>query len=368
MKKRWKYRLANVFLILYTCWGGRLRRRASFEAKQNFNKIALFSSTALGDFLLNTPAIKAIRRRYPNAELILVASQKNQALVEKPNKREFYDRVMYWNNRFTSMFSLVKALKNDGPIDLAIILHSRPPYDVIASIMSGAHYIFRDNLMNMNGVPEFNRWLTNYIVRFHGHYIQRKLDLVSLLGAPINDREMSFPNGIAPLNRETTTRWIGFQLGASKESKTWPVSYYAELAKRVLDNYTDIEIVLIGSSTESVIADQFMTMIDQELKTRVINYVGKTDLQELIKVISAMNLLITGDTGPQHIAITLKIPTIGFFINTDPRETGPYQDQHLHTILSPTQQMLTLAGEKFGARGIIKPVEVLQHITSILQS
>lgn len=47
-----------------------------------------------------------------------------------------------------------------------------------------------------------------------------------------------------------------------------------------------------------------------------------------------MDVLVTGDTGPLHLAITLQRPTVSLFATADPKWTGPYQDLHLHTIIN----------------------------------
>ncbi|MGE9716721.1 glycosyltransferase family 9 protein, partial [Escherichia coli] len=49
--------------------------------------------------------------------------------------------------------------------------------------------------------------------------------------------------------------------------------------------------------------------------------------------INTMDVLVTGDTGPLHLAIALKCPTVSLFATADPKWTGPYQDLHLHIVI-----------------------------------
>ncbi|MGL4860351.1 MAG: glycosyltransferase family 9 protein [Enterobacteriaceae bacterium] len=366
MRRRWKYKIADLFLRFYTRKRGRLCSRDSFTASEDFQRIAIFSSTALGDFLLNTPAIKAIRRRYPCAEITLIASAKNRALVERDETGLLYDRVVYWNNKLQTVNKLVRELTTNGQCDLTVILHSHGPYDVVAAVMAGSRYIFRDNLMRMNGLHEINKWLTNYVSQFYGHYIQRKLELIKALNAPTDDVTMSLPFSITREKQGSEIFLIGFQLGAAKKTRTWPVEYFADLANNLLSYNENIRIAVIGSPQEQELATQLLQLVNPDLKNRVINYSGQTTLRQLIDIIASMDLLIVGDTGPLHIAIALKIRTISLFISSNPQKTGPYQDLHLHSVINPTHQIMDVDKELFSARGIIKPEQVAAQIKEIL--
>ena len=73
MAKKLKIALSNKFLQLYTLFCGRLKPRESFDSKRIFTSIVIYSTTALGDLMFNTPAIRAIKNRYPNAFITLVS-------------------------------------------------------------------------------------------------------------------------------------------------------------------------------------------------------------------------------------------------------------------------------------------------------
>lgn len=73
------------------------------------------------------------------------------------------------------------------------------------------------------------------------------------------------------------------------------------------------------------------------------NYVGTLNLKELVEHISRFDVLVTGDTGPLHIAVALKVPTISLFVTANPAHTGPLQDKELHTVIRvpPEERPLT---------------------------
>lgn len=109
MSKKWKIKVADWFLRRYTAKYGRFQDKATFDGAQQFDNIVIYSTTALGDFMFNTPALRAMRERYPNAHITLVVHKKNRELVE--NGR-YYDRVVYWDSKIKTIRPLLKCCAN----------------------------------------------------------------------------------------------------------------------------------------------------------------------------------------------------------------------------------------------------------------
>lgn len=361
MSKKWKVNLANWCLERYVVKHGRLQKKESFDSRMEFDNIVIYSTTALGDFMFNTPAIRAIRERYPQAHITLVAHKKNSELVENGAD---YDRVVYWDNKIKTVPSLVRELKEFQP-DLAVILHSHLPYDVISAVMSGVKYIIRDNYSS--GISGLEKWLTNYVFHYYGHFVRRKLELISVLGCRSDDPNMFIPSPYQAGNRDPSRLTIGFQLGASTESRCWPVKHYVALADRLISQIENVRFVLIGGPTDVGKANQFMQQLDEKDRGSVEDCIGKTGLQQLITTIDSFDLLITGDTGPLHLAVALKVKTISLFVTADPRSTGPIQDTELHHIMHKSRTGYTLPLEAEGPVGVIQPEDVRDAIFSHLQ-
>lgn len=361
MSKKWKISLTNWFLDRYVTKHGRLQKKDSFDSSIQFDNIVIYSTTALGDFMFNTPAIRAIRERYPAAHITLVAHQKNRELID--NGRD-YDRVVYWNNKIKTLPTLVKTLRQHQP-DIAIILHSHLPYDVISAVMSGAKYIIRDNYSS--GISGLEKWLTNYVFHYYGHFVRRKLELISILGCRSDDPTMVIPAPFQAGNRDPSRLTIGFQLGASTESRCWPVSHYVTLANMLISQLPDVHIVLIGGPTDAGKAQQFMQQLDEKNRNLIDDRIGKTGLQQLLTLIDGFDLLVTGDTGPLHLAVALQVKTISLFVTADPRSTGPIQDTELHHIIHKSRTGYTLPLEVESPMGVIQPGEVRDVVMSHLQ-
>lgn len=326
MKPKKKIFFINAVIAFYSLFNGH-RNKAALSKDLEFKRIAIYSTTALGDLLFNTPAIKAIKKRYPQAKIVFVTSQKNSALVKGS---PWFDEVEVWDNKVKNMHRLLKKLWAFKP-EITFILHANIYYDVLCAKLSGSTYIVRDNFAQ--DPTHLNRWLDHYSRSEDTHIIQRKLNTLACLGCDTTDISMAFPLAIPALPKPADRRRIGFQMGASKPDRCWPVERFAELATLILAADPQTEIVLTGAGQDSGLARDFLALLPDALHPQVTSLIGKTSLTELIQQITTFTLLVTGDTGPLHLAITARTSTLSLYVGANPRHTGPYQDPHLHKTL-----------------------------------
>lgn len=208
--------------------------------------------------------------------------------------------------------------------------------------MTGAPFVFR---CNHPANPYMERWLTNYNGSGHRHTIQSRLDLIAPLQCQFTDSsiEMRVP---CDVTREPSP-WhnVGFQMGASSEERCWPVSYFVQLATELMSADDKIRIVLFGSPGEVHLSEQFIALLPAEFHHRTESLTGKTSMTELTQAVSNVDVLVTGDTGTMHIAIALKVRTVSLFVSAAAHATGPYQDPHLHRVITGfTSPLMTPPG------------------------
>lgn len=323
--KEHKVKYIDWLLSAYHFFKPNLKKGVAINNNMEFQRIAIYSTTALGDFMFNTPAIIALRQRYPNAELLLVSSKKNSQLVENS---PWFSKVLYWDNKIRDAHRLIKGLKQFKP-QLTVILHSYMPYDILCAVLSGTEYIVRDNYRTSDRVLP---WLNHYHKDYNGHLIQRKLDLLSQLGCKNDVIEMHVPVVFERAINDGILK-IGFQLGASETSRCWPVERFVGLAEQLVSRYPSCQIILLGGARESDLEQQFFAISPSAIRQNIVSTVGKTTLLKLLTVIDSLSVLVTGDTGPLHLAVTLKVSTVSLYSEAQPEYTGPYQDQDLHHIL-----------------------------------
>jgi heptosyltransferase-1 len=108
--------------------------------------------------------------------------------------------------------------------------------------------------------------------------------------------------------------------------REWPVEYFAELinmlAKYSDENNLNIKIVIDLLPDEKVIGERIV----EDVGDNVVLYTMKPDFQRYKALIKRMNLLITPDTGPMHIAAALGTKIVCLFSGKSPEDCGPYID------------------------------------------
>ncbi len=118
---------------------------------------------------------------------------------------------------------------------------------------------------------------------------------------------------------------IGIQLGANMEVRRWPVENFVRLAEMLKGEF-DASIVLFGSPSERGLAEDFQRMA----LFPVLDLVGKTTIEELPSFFRGIDLLVSNDTGPIHIAAAVGTRVVGIFMATAFFGiTGPYGAGHV---------------------------------------
>ncbi len=121
---------------------------------------------------------------------------------------------------------------------------------------------------------------------------------------------------------------VAVQLGAARSFRQWGPERFAEvIAGLVRDKGKTV--LLIGSGDECDLAQDVLARLGQ-LGDKVSNLVGKTNIPALAGVLARCEFLLTGDTGPMHLAAAVGTPTVSLFFGTAyPWETGPYGPGHV---------------------------------------
>ena len=324
MKKR-KIYLIDRLLTLYSRFSGRTKLQALQALTPG--TVVIYSTTALGDFLMNTPAIWSLKNRFPTSKFILVSSKKNKDLVSRYN---WFDKIYIWDNKVANFLPLFFKLRRQEP-DLSVILHAHFPYDIMSSVLTGSKAIVRDHYGSES--PVLNKYLDHYSGYFDDHTIKRKLKLIEALGAETEQTRMHLPEVTSSSAATASHRRIGFQLGASKDIRRWPLASFSQLATALLERWPDAEIIVTGTVAEQPLEKQFIESLPLHCRKRVTPMAGKTNLSGLITLIRTLNVLVTGDTGPLHIAVAAKTPTVSLFSTANPRYTGPCQDSDRHIVI-----------------------------------
>ncbi|MFW3441710.1 glycosyltransferase family 9 protein [Aliarcobacter butzleri] len=257
----------------------------------------------LGDAIMATPAIENLIKTYPDAQITLLGSfVSTQAFQGYPNiKKVIVDDTKKSGNRYKNLISLAK---NIGRVDLAISFRR--------SISSKFMMFF------IKAKKKFNyRRLTKKEIHLcirYNDFVNKVLNLKNEVG----DLKLYFK----PFNYGKPT--LGINPGATYGSaKRW---YPEEFAKIAIEMSKKYDIVIFGGPAETNIAKDIENELVSNGITNYQNLAGKTTIPELIEKIAGLDLFITNDSGPMHIAAAYKVKTIAIFGPTKFTETNQWNN------------------------------------------
>ena len=282
-----------------------------------FKTFLIFSNTALGDTILSTPAIKSLKKSFPDSKVIAVL---NPSYTELFKDFEYIDEVIEYDGKYKNFFKTLKKIRKYKP-DSALIFHSNSPQDIELCVSANIGFI----LKHPTKTP-LKKFLVYNFSFEKKHAIETRLDLVRYIGGKSIDSTMEIGKLRDKELLEKYSKYqdyIGFQIGAADVYKMWPIDRFIELAKKI-----NKKIVVIGVEREYDLAQKIVKECPH-----VENLCGKTSIKELPYLIKNLKMLITNDTGNMHLAIALKTPTLSLFSPTDSNTIGPYQDKHLHKVI-----------------------------------
>jgi heptosyltransferase-2 len=285
----------------------------------------------VGDAVMTTPAIGAIRENFPQAEITLLA---NPLVSQIFSPHRWVDRVITFDRNgahkgVAGRFRLAAQLRKQA-FDAAIILPNSfesalIPWMAGIPVRLGKSCDGRAFMLTGRYRPDPQRPA--------GHEVGYYLDLVSHFGitgemqAPhLTVTEQERGNAAARLAEAGIAAGdfvIGVNPGAAFGSaKRWYPERFAAVARQLAAAW-NARVVIFGGPGETDIA----TGIAGHLAGQCLNVAGKTNLRELMALIGRCNFFVSNDSGPMHIAAALDVPLVAIFGSTDHATTSPYTDR-----------------------------------------
>ena len=288
---------------------------------KTFRNILVVRTDRIGDVVLTTPAIKALREEYPGARISILVTPATWDLVYgNPYIDEILvdDRSLQHKGIF-GFWRLAREIRTKQ-FDLAIIYHTKRRYN-LACYFGGISY--RLGYKN----EKFGFLLSNPVndprVSGNKHEAEHCLDLLKIIG--INKEEMDM---FVPLQKDAedwadnwlkehnlrSYEFITIHPGASDITKCWPKANFAQLMDKLTERYA-FKIVLIGSIQTSPVASEILR---QTRVSQFIDLTGKTTLAQTVSLLRRTCLLISNDSGPVHVAAGLGVNVISLFLRDQP--------------------------------------------------
>jgi heptosyltransferase II len=261
-------------------------------------KIIIELPTWLGDALMATPAIENLNNNFIDPKITLIGSQVSiEALKNHPNITKTY--ILEAN--YFNLYKKIKSLDN---------------FDFFFSFRGSLRSKLIKSCISSKRKYQFNKFQYS-----NGHQVEKYNNFINdSLNIKTTPKKLLLHHRAN--NQKSIRKLLGINPGASYgSSKRWHPDKFAEVARELSRSY---DIIIYGVLADEVIANDIEKYLKENGVKNYKNLVGKTTIEELINEISNLDLLITGDSGPMHMAAALQIPTISIFGPTKDKETSQW--------------------------------------------
>ncbi len=302
------------------------RLRASRSGAQGISRILIVRLGSLGDIIHAVPAAAAIRRAFPQARIDWLVDVRHCELLELVTVVN--RRIPIETSRFGSVVDAVREMRHaryEAVLDLQGLLKS-----AVLARLSGASRVvgFPSELLRERAARMF---YTETAGEPASHVIEKNMSMLKAIG--IRMPEIAFPlddrnPGIAAdarsrLGVPAGRRFALINPGAAWPNKRWPPVYFAEVARALSARHGLRSLVLWGPGEEQLAHDVVAASDGAAAAS------APTTVADLVSLARASALMISGDTGPMHIAGAVGTPLIGIFGPTDPHRNGPWAEHDL---------------------------------------
>ena len=264
-------------------------------------KLLIELPTWLGDAVMATPAIENIISHYKNVEITLIGSLVSvEALKNHPNVIKTY----FVDKRLSNLY---KTLCNLDEFDLF--------FSFRGSLRAKLFKLFvSSKVKNQYSKDKYKR---GHQVEKYNNFINDSLGIDSKPGRLIVHSKAQ--------KKSKKNRFLGINPGAAfGNAKQW---YPENFAKVALGLSSEYDIIIFGGPQDYDIAKDIENYLIDMGVENYINLATKLSVSELISQIENLDLLVTCDSGPMHLAAALKIPTVAIFGPTKVNETSQWMNE-----------------------------------------
>lgn len=288
----------------------------------------------IGDVLMTTPAIRALKESIPDRRIGLLTSSTGSQIASLVPE---IDRVVVYDAPWLKATPLrggagpdrafIEAIRAED-FDAAVIftVYSQNP---LASAMMCylADIPLRLAHCRENPYQLITHWVPEPEPdRSRRHEVRRQLDLVATVGAHVRDERLSLRIAddarqrvlglLGDLGLAAESPWVIIHPGATAPSRRYPWESYARVGER-LKSELGWEVIFTGTGSESDLVEAARAAMGASSHSLA----GKVELGEMAALLSYAQMLISGNTGPVHMAAAVGTPVVDLYALTNPQHT-----------------------------------------------
>ncbi len=282
----------------------------------NIKRILIIRTDRIGDVVLSTPVITALRKAFPDIYIaMMVSPQTREIITGNPYLNEIivYDKKLKHKGIFKTLGFITHLKKKK--FDLALILHSTTRVNCI-SFLSGIpkRVGYKKGKMDflLTEKLEYKKRLGEK------HESEYSLDILRSIGLKVEssppvivikkEHEKNIDDLLKSSGLKDGEKFIVLHPGASCISKMWSQENFAKVANSLSRRF-NVKVVLVSSPDQVKIGEKVKDLME----SKPLFLCGKTSLGELGALFKKASLFISNDSGPVHIACTIGAATISIF-------------------------------------------------------
>lgn len=318
--------LLNILAWILGCVMNRDHDSSSGRVKT----IVISKYVGIGSIVRATPFFRTLSKKYPEAKLVFVTSQKNYDLVER---LACFDETIYLrDNSFFKLihdFSMLLIKLWKSKVDLYFDLEV---YSAVSSIVATLS-LARNRYGFYKDSTTFRLGLYTHLVFFNDKRFISSIYMQMLRACDIVDNDLSpvKPKILPEDKQELDDLFSGYGLAPKKYivvnpnasnlllERRWPVEYFSALIE-VLVAKGDYDVFLVGSEDQHSYTQNVMEQLSSEARTHVFNTAGLISLGALIALMHDSSLVLTNDSGIYHLAVTTSAKVVSLW--------GPGNPEH----------------------------------------
>lgn len=314
-------------------------KNISYEGTENRKKsILLICRHPLGDTVVESPFIRAIRKQYPKHYIMMICAPENYNLVERC---PYVDEIIPYSGKVEGSFykTHLKQIRQfakdhyaDKNFDLAIISSTCMPSLIEGWLVYLTHakrrVTFTEKLnagMHHEYMGAYDRFFTDVLDSLgEVHEVENNNAMLEHLGIEVTDDSYELwtdekdAQAVEELWQEKQIDdgkiKIIVNLSTSSKSKDWPVERYIDVCRAVREKH-DVEYILIGAGKSArEYGDTFLKQIQAH------DFINATTIRQTAEIMKRADMYLGGDTGPLHMAAAMKLSGVAVYksaTNTD---------------------------------------------------
>jgi ADP-heptose:LPS heptosyltransferase len=314
----------------------------------------------MGDVAMCIPVLLALKREYPNVEIVGLSRNRFRSIAERIPGITFItadvDGVHKGISGLLKLSKELKALKIDAVADFHNLLRSKILCAFLKGIPKAKINKGRSEKKKLINDPKFFQPLK--------HSTERYADVLRDLGFKIElkgDEFLSKESLLPDLDNqisEKTSKWIGLAPFAAHKTKALTVNKAKELVEAIAQN-KQTTILLFGGGKK----EQKKLQIIAGTTTNVINLAERTTFENELIIISNLDAMIAMDSGNGHLAALYGVPVITLWGNTHPYAGfAPYAQAQENQLTANREQFPLIPTSIFGNKEVVGYEDVTDTI------